>query len=448
MYNPVFSFRDLLLLVDSAFGLMNEETNRHHHMVSYLTYRLAQASGLSEPMQQITVQAAYLHDIGGAIQGSRVSLADIEASAVRVSQLGADLLEGFPAFMALAAIVRQSQTPYRDSLKLKLPSIKLPGLKLRPLLTGGDSQFTPAQITLSDPITAAQLIHLADSVSLMVQPDIPVLNQVQDIVFCAKQASGNEFSPLAVSALEKLAQQEQIWLELAYNPKHILEELSADRTVGLNVAVQITKIISTVIDFRSPFTAMHSAGVAASAAALARLCGMDEQECTMMELAGNLHDLGKIRTPAEILEKPGKLTNEEFNVIKEHAYFTDVLLQRVRGFEQIGKWAALHHEKLNGKGYPYHLKGDEIPLGARIMAVADVFSAITEDRPYRRGMEPDKVKAILLENAQRGELSAQIVNLLIDNYDEVNQLRDAASHEAGGRYFCSIQSSGESTSQT
>ena len=180
---------------------------------------------------------------------------------------------------------------------------------------------------------------------------------------------------------------------------------------------------------------MHSAGVAASARALAKLAGMNTQECDKMEIAGSVHDLGKIRTPSEILEKPGKLTAEEFNVMKEHAFFSDLLLSRVGGFNEIRGWAALHHEKLNGKGYPYHLKAGEIPLGAQIMAVADVFSAITEDRPYRKGMPEEKVKAILRENAQRGELSKLITDLLIANFDAVNAARDQASQEAGGRYF-------------
>ena len=208
-----------------------------------------------------------------------------------------------------------------------------------------------------------------------------------------------------------------------------------DRDANLDTILQVARLIGMIIDFRSPFTAMHSAGVAASARALARLAGMNAHECDMMEIAGSIHDLGKIRTPSEILEKPGKLTVEEFNVMKEHAFFSDLLLSRVSGFNEIRRWAALHHEKLNGMGYPYHLREGEIPFGAQIMAVADVFSAITEDRPYRKGMPEDKVKSILLENADRGELSRLIVDLLIANFDAVNAAREHASKEAGGRYF-------------
>ena len=255
----------------------------------------------------------------------------------------------------------------------------------------------------------------------------------------ARAGEGDSYAPESVRALEALAGDEHIWFDVAYHPEHIMDEVMVDINVGVETTMQMARLISMVIDFRSAFTAMHSAGVAASARELAALCGMSELECQMMEIAGNLHDLGKIRTPSEILEKPGKLTGEEFNVIKEHAYFSDVLLSRVRGFEQIGKWAALHHEKLNGRGYPYHLTDTEIPMGAKIMAVADVFSAITEDRPYRKGMPAEKVVAILRENVERGELSDLLVELLIRNYDQVNAARARASHEAGGRYYRSME---------
>lgn len=129
--------------------------------------------------------------------------------------------------------------------------------------------------------------------------------------------------------------------------------------------------------------------------------------------------------------------------MKEHAFFTDLLLSHVSGFSMIREWAALHHEKLNGKGYPYHMRDGEIPFGAQIMAVADVFSAITEDRPYRKGMPEERVKAILQENAERGELSRLITDLLIANFDVVNTARDHASREAGKRYFRARQPSGE-----
>ena len=154
----------------------------------------------------------------------------------------------------------------------------------------------------------------------------------------------------------------------------------------------------------------------------------------MMRIAGYLHDIGKLKIPNEVLEKPGKLTEAEFNVIKEHAYYTWLLLKDVNGFGQIADWASLHHEKLNGNGYPFHLKGEQLPLGARIMTVADIFSALTEDRPYRKSMEKEQVIAILREDAQRELLSQRLVELLIGHYDPINAQRDTESKAASRKY--------------
>ena len=106
----------------------------------------------------------------------------------------------------------------------------------------------------------------------------------------------------------------------------------------------------------------------------------------------------------------------------------------MNGFGQIADWASLHHEKLNGNGYPFHLKGEQFPLGARIMTVADIFSALTEDRPYRKSMEKEQVIAILREDAQRELLSQRLVELLIGHYDPINAQRDTESKAASRKY--------------
>ena len=430
------SQRDLWQLVDGAFDIMHPEIHRHHQQVSYLAYQMARALDLPAAHKFLTMQAAYLHDIGGAVDGQNVSLTDIENVSYHVAQVSASILMDFPDFEIISVIVRYSQTPYRETLKLSIPPLHLPKIDKSELpeeISGIVEKV--ADITLQDPLFLSSLIHLADDVALMVRPDAPILNQIDKIMAAARRGSGDLYAPKAVEALEKLAGSERTWLELAYSSDRIADELMMDRDASLDTIKQVAKLIGMIIDFRSPFTAMHSAGVAASARALARLAGMNAQECDMMEIAGSVHDLGKIRTPSSILEKPGKLTAEEFNVMKEHAFFSDLLLGRVGGFNEICGWAALHHEKLNGKGYPYHLKDGEIPFGAQIMAVADVFSAITEDRPYRKGMPEEKVKAILRENAEKGELSVLITDLLIANFEVVNSARDRASQEAGGRYF-------------
>ncbi len=434
------SQRDLWQLVDAAFDLIHPEVHGHHQQVGYLAYHMARALNLPISHQFLTLQSAYLHDIGGAVKGQDISLIEIENISRRVAHASADILADFPVFNAISVIVRHCQTPYRETRQLQVPPLHFPMLDISNLpeeISGIVEKV--ADITLQDPLFLSNLIHLADDVVLMIKPDTPILNQVDKIIQAVQKGAGDSYAPQAVRALASLAGDECIWLELVYSTDRIVEELIMDRKVNLDAIKQVAKLIGMIIDFRSPFTAMHSAGVAASARSLARLAGMNEQECDMMEIAGSLHDLGKIRTPSEILEKPGKLTPEEFNVMKEHAFFSDLLLSCVGGFNEIREWAALHHEKLNGKGYPYHMKDGEIPFGSQIMAVADVFSAITEDRPYRKGMAEERVKSILQENAERGELSKLITDLLIANFDAVNTARDHASREAGKRYFRAMQ---------
>lgn len=184
----------------------------------------------------------------------------------------------------------------------------------------------------------------------------------------------------------------------------------------------------------SPEVQNHHEKVAYISYRLADLMGMNEQEKQLALFGALMHDIGKLKIPDAILEKPGKLTEEEFNIMKEHAYYSYILLNSVEGFEKIAVWAAWHHEKLNGNGYPFHLMSEEIPLGARIMTVADIFSAVTEDRPYRKGMEAGQVIEILKKDAESGALSKPLVELLISNYDMINQRRDTVSKMASKKY--------------
>ena len=162
--------------------------------------------------------------------------------------------------------------------------------------------------------------------------------------------------------------------------------------------------------------------MAKTAEKLAELVGFSKNECKMMLVAGYLHDLGKLAIREEVLEKPGKLDKEEFNIIKSHAYYTYRLLQPIKEFEVINTWASFHHEKLNGKGYPFRLDEKSIPLGSRIMAVADIFTAITEDRPYRKGMTAEQTISVLNSMVDDNSICAYITSTLIENFDLIYEI--------------------------
>ena len=409
------NIRSLLGALSKILNLINPEMQYHHEQTAYLAYQIARKLGRDEEALYLVLNASLLHDIGdvAVLPQGQMSFQEEETQEERqrIARIGANMLRDIDGFQDVAYIIEVNQDPYsgyRNTLPLFLLNRE------------------------------AQIIHLADFVASALRKDTAVLNQVKRIVAEAEELSGTEFCPDAVTTLKEISDMEYLWMDLSLNPTYVFAQLGPLRIVPLEKLVIFTSLISRVIDFRSPFTAMHSAGVAATARELARLSGMMQEECLMMEAAGNLHDIGKLRVPNSILEKPGKLTEEEFNVMREHPYYTSMILQDVEGFEKIAKWAAYHHEKLNGKGYPFHLRAEELDEGCRIMAVADIFSAITEVRPYRKGMNKKQAQKVLMENAERGEICKKTVDLLMSHYDEVDAVREKKSREIGKRYYASL----------
>ncbi len=415
MTSQFTTIRDIANAFARAMNLIDPTLQKHHEKVAYLSFRLAQTIRLDKKQRILALYGGLFHDIGGALKQGNVSLADIESNARNVAETGASLLRLFPVTHPFADIVLESQSPRLRFQKLKKH--------------------------IATPYLIGQIVHLADTIALLCNEATPALNQVQRIKECIHDNAEEVFDSSVLEAFDILCNYEYVWLDLMYKPELFLDLIEDNRWLSLDEVVNLTSFMSKIIDFRSPFTAMHSAGVSATAVALARRVGMSENECKMMRIAGYLHDIGKLKIPREILEKPGKLTSEEFNVMKEHVYYTWILLKDIYGFEQIATWAAYHHEKLNGNGYPFHLSQEDIPLGSRIMTVADIFSAITEERPYRKSMDKEKVISLLRQDAENGLLSTRLVNLLVNDYDEINRLRDIESKAASKKYQESLANS-------
>ncbi|MDD1607980.1 MAG: HD domain-containing protein [Methylococcaceae bacterium] len=147
---------------------------------------------------------------------------------------------------------------------------------------------------------------------------------------------------------------------------------------------------------------------------LGTLLELSEETCEMLELAGLLHDIGKLRVPDELLEKPGKLTEEEYAIVQRHSFDTYDILKNINGLEKITEWAAQHHERLDGKGYPFQVRNGTISLEARIVAVADVFQALAQNRPYRKALDVYAIMGILNQQVVSGQLDVTIV-LCVEN---------------------------------
>ncbi|MFT3813488.1 MAG: HD-GYP domain-containing protein [Acidovorax sp.] len=165
--------------------------------------------------------------------------------------------------------------------------------------------------------------------------------------------------------------------------RELVEEISDSVTRNPSALVSLARLKKA-----DDYTYMHSVAVCALMVALARQMGMDEAAMRIAGMAGLLHDLGKATVPQEILNKPGKLTDEEFDVVRTHCAAGHALLQGAGVHPQVLDACLHHHEKMDGTGYPHRLKGEQISVLARMAAICDVYDAITSDRPYKRGWDP------------------------------------------------------------
>ena len=203
---------------------------------------------------------------------------------------------------------------------------------------------------------------------------------------------------------------------------HQIESLSDEI---INTQKEIIYTMGEIAETRSKETGNHVKRVAEYSKLIALKLGINEQEAEMLKLASPMHDIGKVGIPDNILNKPGKLTPEEFEIMKTHAQLGYEMLKH--SSKPILQAAAIvskeHHEKYNGNGYPKGLKGEEIHIFARITAVADVFDALGSDRIYKKAWEDKKIFELF--NNEKGEhFDPKIIDIFFENLEEIKQIRD------------------------
>lgn len=214
--------------------------------------------------------------------------------------------------------------------------------------------------------------------------------------------SGSWFDPALAEAFSRVAAQPSFWESLnAPNLAHDVFALvpeSHSVLVDEDYLDDIAQGFAEVVDAKSSFTRGHSDRVALYADLIGEELGLEPEHRRWLRRAALLHDIGKLGVSNSILDKPGKLDAEEWVQMRNHAMATEVILSRIAAFKALAPIAAAHHERLDGGGYPKKLKGDEIALESRILAVADIFDALTAERPYRAAMPITKSLAIMTED--------------------------------------------------
>lgn len=250
-----------------------------------------------------------------------------------------------------------------------------------------------------------------EGVSIPLYSRIALLSQVVDVFHTvggreaalqeARNRLGTWLDPRLVSALEDIANDSGFWRMLKSDDLHqaVLNLEPGRYAVPLDEDYldEIAAAFGQIVDTKSPYTQGHSVRVALYADLVAEQLGITEPRRRWLRRGALLHDVGKLGVSNAILDKPGRLDETEWDAVKLHAVYTGSILGRIAIFEELASVASAHHERPDGAGYPNGLKGDEIALETRIITVADIFDAITAERPYRGAIPIGKALEMMSE---------------------------------------------------
>ncbi|ABO48561.1 metal dependent phosphohydrolase [Desulforamulus reducens MI-1] len=403
MQHFLTNYYKLLSSLSLAMDFSTNGLMRHHQRVALISLQIGKLYGLNIYQQEKLFTAAILHDAGSSSWNEKDLLFDFFTTGTfKHCKKGYELFKNHSLFKSIADIVLYHHDRW-------------------------DGRNNASGLKREEIPIESRIIHLSDRIDVLIREDIYILEQKEYICRQINQEKNKIFDPQLVEAFNDISNRECFWLDL-HSP--FLNEILSHhcpvitKELGLAEVLSVADTMSKVIDFKSPFTRRHSSGVANVASFLALKAGFSAEQCDIIKVAGLLHDLGKLGIPDSVLDKPGKLTKSEFNIMKRHTYYTYHILKMIDKFDTINHYASSHHETLSGRGYPFKLDGSDLENGARIVAVADIFSALTEIRPYRQAMEKAKVINILSNQVKAGAIDSELTSLLLANYEGAHILNE------------------------
>lgn len=368
--------RSLIEGLSHALDVAEKNYFSHAKHVAYTSFMIAKELKLPKEQQKDIYYAALLHDIGVSNSNSTEEHCTV----------GREIIKKLPVKNSISEYIFYHHEKINGTgpFQLKGEEIPLP----------------------------AQIICLADLFDTRFRNQKTMnLASFNEIKSWLKEVYSLFYTEI-LATFQKLIEKEYILLDyFSYNFNNILSRrikiqenyLDFEGINGFALA------FSKIIDRRSPFTYRHSIGIADLVNKITKRLGYGCEVQNKMYVAALLHDIGKLAISNDIIDKEGKLNEQERYEINKHTYYTRWILEQIHGFEEITEFASNHHEKLNGNGYPLHLYGEQIGELDRIMAICDIYQALTEERPYRKQMPIEKVWTIIDEMVDQNELDRVLV---------------------------------------
>ncbi len=387
---------NLIKGVSRTIDLVNPRLFSHHRDVALASLYLAEELGLSRQDKEKVIIASMLHDIGAFNLKTRLKTLKFEERDVEQHALmGAKLLSDSTLFSPFCKIILHHHTDWEKHTDIE-----------------DKSSFFLSNI-----------VNIADRFSILVSKRKDY-SEKKDILKVIKGGCPSRFDKSLCDALEAVTEKDIFWFQLNDEGYAFLdEERFYDKVINNKKDIDaLCGLVSAITDFRSHFTAIHSSTIARFASFMSKKMNHSVSDVDCVRLSGYFHDIGKLAVPNELIEKRASLSAEEFFVVKRHIYHTFNLLKEINGFEEVTKIASRHHERLDGSGYPFRLKEKDLSVAERIMAVCDVFTAMKEDRPYRKGMNDADILKILNEMVRNKKLDGEVFGTLCSNLDEINHI--------------------------
>lgn len=393
-----FNLNKLLLSLSYTLDFVEMDvlgvTSNHSKRVAYIACRLGKYLGMNDNQLFDLVACTILHDNG--VSKYMLDLASksenksrrklILENAEEHCIIGEENVKNYPFRTDVTNVIKYHHETYNGKGFFKLKGEEIPLM--------------------------SQLIYFGDIMDNkfnLREINYEKINRVNSFIY---KNTNKLFSPRVVEAYKNISNYPNFWLDINdefifYAIKDSIPEI--EDNISWDELEEITKIFSKIIDNKSEFTMMHSSGLANKLEKMGNYYEKDKLEITKLRIAANLHDLGKLAIDNDIIDKPNKLTDEEYYIIKQHTYLSRISIQHIEGFEDITEWACNHHEKLDGTGYPYGKKGSELDFNSRLVACLDIYQALMEERPYRKGLTHSKSMEILRDMTKKGAIDKNIV---------------------------------------